>query len=1082
MSYPAPLLSHISSRSFYVTGGTLRRDAPSYVQRDADSRLFEKLMLGKFCYVLTARQMGKSSLMVQTAGHLQEEGITVVALDLTAIGQNLSPEQWYGGLLSQMGEQLELEDQLLEFWRENTQLGPLQRLMYAIRQVVLPRFSNPIVIFIDEIDTVRTLSFSTDEFFAGIRELYNYRAKNRDLERLTFCLLGVATPSDLIRDTRVTPFNIGERVELHDFTAAQSSTLAGGLGREEKAGAALLDRVLYWTGGHPYLTQRLCQAVAEDTGVTDARGVDRLCRGLFLGARARERDDNLLFVREWLLRNDGDSAGTLDLYNRVRRGKRIADDETIPRVSTLRLSGVTRTIDGRLRVRNEIYSRVFDRKWIQANMPDAELRRQRAAYRRGLFRASAIGLPIMVIIVTLSVFSLRERNLVRAHEQVNRRLLYASNMNLALQDWENQDIGPVSEILDAHVPKPGEEDMRGFEWYYLWRLCHQDVATMRHSETVNAVAYSPDGRLIASGSSDGRLKLWDTATFHEIRSLVGHSGWVLSVAFSPDGTRLASGSTDHTVRLWDTATGKTTQTLVGLTGAARSVGFSPDGRRLATGIDGGRVKVWDAASGKELSTFGSEDRDRNWAVFSPDGRKLATGGDDLSTQDGEVTLWNARTGERFLTLNEKRRYLRCIAFSSDGKRLATATTSTTAPNVTLKIWSTEDGKELLSLQTNTAYVYSLAFSPDGRKIVAGDSDHVVTVFDALTGQVLLLLKGHARLIKSVAFSPDGNFVVSGSDDNTLKVWDVNKTPQPNSLTSHSGTVFSVAFSPDGRTFASASADGTLILWDARTSRQTRLIKRVEGTIRISGQVPVSFSPDGLRVVSTDNDGNAKIWDVLTGNEVLVVRGHTKKVNSALFSPDGKLLATTSSDTTARLWDATNGQEVFTLRGHISNVRGASFSPDGKRLASGGLDHTLRVWDVFSGRELLTLRGHTDQIVGVTYSPDGSRIATGSQDGSVKVWDALTGNEVMTFRGHGDGIGQIAFSPDGKRLASASADHTLGLWDAHTGQEVLMLREHSDTVWTVAFSPDGKQLVSGSADHTIRLREAATEAEVRSRMR
>ena len=249
--------------NFYVTGGTLRPDAPCYVERQADKDLREGLLRGEFCYVLTSRQMGKSSLMVRTVQRLRQEGTAVAVLDLTAIGQNLTIAQWYDGLTARLGQQLDLEDELLAFREAHLDWGPLQRWISAIETVVLARVTSPLVIFIDEIDLVRSLPFSTDEFFAAIRECYNRRAQEPKFARLAFGLLGVAAPSDLIRDTRMTPFNIGRRIELDDFTENEAAPLAKGLGTDEPTAQSLLGRVLYWTGGHPYLTQRLCGALAD---------------------------------------------------------------------------------------------------------------------------------------------------------------------------------------------------------------------------------------------------------------------------------------------------------------------------------------------------------------------------------------------------------------------------------------------------------------------------------------------------------------------------------------------------------------------------------------------------------------------------------------------------------------------------------------------------------------------------------------------------------------------------------------------------------------------------------------------------
>lgn len=380
--------------AFYVTGGTLRHDAPSYVERQADKDLLEGLVQSEFCYVLTSRQMGKSSLMVRAAGKLREQSAQVVVLDLTAIGQNLTPEQWYDGLILSLGRQVKLEDELESFWRAHARYSPVQRFFAAIRDFVLPLRDAAVVVFVDELDMVRSLPFKTDEFFAAIRECYSRRTQDAEFSRLTFCLLGVATPSELIRDPRITPFNIGRRIELTDFTLKEAGPLAHGLANpksEIRNPKSILDRILHWTNGHPYLTQRLCRAVVEtfnDNGGTEGRSaaanespafrhsaipalelVDSLCDDLFLSPRARERDDNLLYVRERILRAEVDLAELLNLYQRIRSGERVRDDETSDLINQLRLAGLTRMERRYLAVRNLIYRQVFDDDWIKANWP-----------------------------------------------------------------------------------------------------------------------------------------------------------------------------------------------------------------------------------------------------------------------------------------------------------------------------------------------------------------------------------------------------------------------------------------------------------------------------------------------------------------------------------------------------------------------------------------------------------------------------------------------------------------------------------------------------------------------------------------
>ena len=367
---------------FYTIGGTLHHDSPAYVERQADKQLRRVLQAGEFAYVLTSRQMGKSSLMVRTTQELRKHDTKVVILDFTAVGQNVSPEQWYDGLLLGVGRQLDLEDELEDFWMDNQRLSPVQRWFAAIREVALAKLEEPIVIFCDEIDVVKSLPFRTDEFFAAIRECYNRRIHDPALARLNFCLLGVATPAQLISDPNTTPFNVGTRVQLEDFTPQEATGLAEGLappGQVQIDTEALLARIISWTHGHPYLTQKLCRKVAENVAVNQRslnghlEEVDNICEETFLSTRAREQDDNLLFVRDMMIRNARDLGTLLERYNQIREGDEILDDETDDICNHLLLSGIVRLENGKLVVRNRIYSDVFDSSWITKVKPVAEV-------------------------------------------------------------------------------------------------------------------------------------------------------------------------------------------------------------------------------------------------------------------------------------------------------------------------------------------------------------------------------------------------------------------------------------------------------------------------------------------------------------------------------------------------------------------------------------------------------------------------------------------------------------------------------------------------------------------------------------
>jgi WD40 repeat protein/serine/threonine protein kinase len=644
---------------------------------------------------------------------------------------------------------------------------------------------------------------------------------------------------------------------------------------------------------------------------------------------------------------------------------------------------------------------------------------------------------------------------VLAEKRVSDSRLYIADMRLAQRAWEDAQCGRLLELLEGQRPeRTGGIDFRAFEWHYWWRLSHSEILSLRaHAGSVLSVAFSPDGKRLASGGLDNTLKVWDAATGQETFTLKGHDGRVTSVAFSPDGKRLASGGWDNTLKVWDVFTGQETLTLKGHSGAAAdlSVAFSPDGRRIASGSQGGMtLKIWDATTGQETLTLKGHTGGVTSVAFSPDGKRLASVSDDAT-----LKVWDAATGKETVTLKGHTSSLLSVAFSSDGKRLASG-----GWDEKVKVWDTATGKETLTLK---GYGHGVAFSPDGKRLASGSLEHTLRVWDADTGQETLTLKGHTGGVTSVAFSPDGKRLASGSDDATLKVWDASRAQDSLTLKGHFGYVSSVAFSPDGKRLASAGNDHTVKVWDTASRQETLTLKGHAGWFTC-----VAFSPDGKRLASASEDQTLKVWDVATGQEAFNLKGRADRV--VAFSPDGKRLASGSYDNTLKVWDAATGKETLTLKGHDGPILSVAFSPDGTRLASASEDRTLKVWDVATGQEAFTLwKGHADRVTCVAFSPDGKRLASAGDDHTVKVWDTASRQETLTLKGHAGSVLSVAFSPDGKRLASSSADKTLKVWDAATGQETLTLKD-SSSVNSVAFSPDGKRLAS--AGDTVKLWDAS----------
>ncbi len=569
-----------------------------------------------------------------------------------------------------------------------------------------------------------------------------------------------------------------------------------------------------------------------------------------------------------------------------------------------------------------------------------------------------------------------------------------------------------------------------------------------HTAAVRAIAWSPDNKMILTGSDDDTARIWDITTGTALYTFRGHQGKVRTVTWSPNSEYVLIGGADNMAHIWNVRSGKESQTLQGHTNWVSSVAWNRAGTRVLTGSYDGTARIWDVLTGRVLRSVQAQNSAIRAVAWSPDEARILAG-----SEDGIARIWDTSTGVEVGKLEGHTLVVSSVAWSPDGRQILTGSGDGTA-----RIWDATTGVELRTLRGHLDWVWSVTWSPDGQHIITGSFDGTARIWDTATGSTLHVFSGHTAKIWSVALSSDGKQLATGSDDQTVRIWDLMTGLSVHRSPKNETKANSVIWSVDGRRTATARDDGTVQIWDALTGVEIRTLQA--DFVSVKG---LGWSPDG-RIVTASDDGVMRIWDINQGIVVRTLQASTARVNSIAWSPDGKQIAAGSEDDgKVRIWNSNTGTIVHTLEGYTAKATSVTWSVDGKQVLTGHDDGTARIWNAATGETVHLLRGHTARIWSVWWNPKGNQVVTSSGDGTARTWDTETGAELHIFQGHTAVVLTAVWSPDGRKIVTGSGDGTARIWDAETGAELRIFQGHSFAVSNVLWMPDGRQILTQSGD-------------------
>ncbi len=1134
--------SAVTSKNYMITplytvGGTVLPDEGIYIPRQADADLLNACFAHEYAYVLTARQMGKSSLMVRTAQRLEAEQTNAIIIDLNELGVQMTVEEWYLGLMFRIASRLDLQANLIAWWRDRSTMGVTQRLSLFFQEVVLPASDRPLVIFIDEIDTTLSLPF-TDDFFAALRYLYNARSTEPTLRRLSFVLIGVATPSDLIDDPKRTPFNIGRRVDLTDFTLNEALPLAAGLpgGSEESASkisgrptsppnplsseerglhlsrnqrisaegersgaplgenaatpqqTKLLDRIIYWTGGHPYLTQRLCAAVAANGAQPN---VDQTVASIFLGENSY-KDNNLQFVRDMLTKRvpNGLERDVLATYERVRLARqRVRDEEQAPAKTHLKLSGIVKRQEDDLVVRNRIYEQVFDRRWIRNQWPVSWWQLIPA----GVKWAAAVSVVLLAGLILATWFALQQQQqsqrladdlaaevVVRAAAEqqavanadlaATRAAESSANADLAEDNAAQAEVNAAEAEENARLADERAREAEAANLLAQARALANESRLIGESEPQLALLLAVES-LNLRDTLEGRLAIQQALENPgRRRAAIDVGNFLFSFSdnvWSPDGSRLLTIDADAgTATVWDGATGEPLQT-VEHEGVA-SGEWHPDGERVITaGL--ADVRLWRADDGEVVASF---DQPASIARLSHDQTRLAA----FDLENEEVAIWDVASQERLQTLAVDEYAVRLRWHPDDTQLLVEGETN-------VLLFDVESGEQLHEFppQIDEAPVplsYSALWSEEGSRVLVHNPSLAtgqgsVVVWDAASGELLLnlsepprfdadLIDDAATPVSAALWGKNGT-ILALTVDTRLLVWDGTTGELLDEQTlpvigggeiaedGESLLLYNVSDAFEGSVAegdVTPVGESALIVWNVEAGEE-RLRLVSSDTIQ-----DFSWSQSGQRLATYDGAGGAVLWDLSPQGELAnVLSGEVETVD---WSADGRRYYAEGGAGEVAVFEGESG-DVLSQRAVDGLIMQTGWHDDGEQLLVAPLAGPLTLFDVETDET--TLSAPVDSLLLSAYFYNDSRgLFYNTIDGAIHFLDVPSGEELLTLP---DVKALYTLTnKDETRAVTPGLDGRVAVWDLANPERPTHEFQHDRPVGLALFmGPDNQQLLT-----------------------